>query len=253
VEKANATIGTPASFAEEQFYGIDAFIFINKAGQRQPFRYIIAPEKIVHLSKEELAKKPPNYLMEDLPQRLAKGPVTFRIQGQLAAPGDQTKDPTQAWPDDRKVVDLGTVTITKTVADSDELQKRLLFTPGRLTDGIEPSDDPLIAARDGSYAESFQRRSPSLATAEFERAMKGSLAKMDRGMVAAPKTGDPDYDFAALMIPLHQAAIDMAKSLVLYGKDSALQRLAEEIIVARGREIEIMQTRLAATQPYASE
>src|SRR4051812_16637365 len=189
VEKANATVGTPASFADEQFYGIDAFIFINKAGQKQPFRYIIAPEQIVHLSKEELAKKPPNYLMEDLPQRLAKGPVTFRIQAQLAAPGDQTKDPTQAWPDDRKVVDLGTVTISKTVADSDDLQKRLLFTPGRLTDGIEPSDDPLIAARDGSYAESFKRRSPSLATAEFERAMKRSMTKMDRGMVAAPKMG----------------------------------------------------------------
>jgi hypothetical protein len=191
--------------------------------------------------------------MEDLPQRLAKGRVTFRIQAQLAAPGDQTKDPTQPWPDDRKVVDLGSLTIDKTVADSNELQKRLLFTPGRLTDGIEPSDDPLIAARDGSYAESFQRRSPALATAAFERAMKGSLAKMDRGMVDAPKTGDPDYDFAALMIPLHQAAIDMAKSFVLYGKDPALQRLAEEIIVKRGREIEVMHHRLAATHSDSSE
>ena len=253
VDKANATVGTPASFADEQFYGIDAFIFINKAGQRQPFRYIIAPEKIVHLSKEEIAKKPPNYLMQDLPQRLAKGPATFHIKAQLAAPGDQTKDPTQPWPDDRKVVDLGSLTIDKTLADSDALQKRLLFTPGRLTDGIEPSDDPLIAARDGSYAESFQRRSPALATAEFERAMKDSLAKMDRGMVDAPKTGDPDSDFAALSIPLHQAAIDMAKSFLLYGTDPALQRLAEEIIVKRGREIEVMHIRLAATQPDSRE
>ena len=119
VEKANATVGTPASFADEQYFGIDAFVFINQAGQRQPFRYIIAPEKIVHLSEEDAAKKSPNYLMDDLPQRLAKGPVTFHIKAQLAAPSDQTKDPTQAWPDDRKVVDLGTLTISKTVADSD--------------------------------------------------------------------------------------------------------------------------------------
>lgn len=92
-------------------------------------------------------------------KRLSKGPVIFYIKAQLAEPGDQTKDPTQPWPDDRIVVDLGTLTITTTVADSDALQKKLLFTPGRLTDGIEPSDDPLIPARDGSYKVSFERRS----------------------------------------------------------------------------------------------
>jgi catalase len=159
VEKANATLGIPESYAEEQYNGIDALIFVNQAGGKQAFRYIIAPEKIVHLSKEQAEKKSPNYLTEDLPQRLSKGSVIFHLKAQLAAPGDQTKDPTQAWPDDRKVVDLGTITITKLVADNDALQKKLLFTPGRLTDGIEFSDDPLLAARDGSYAESFKRRS----------------------------------------------------------------------------------------------
>jgi catalase len=159
VEKANATLGTPDSFADEQYYGIDAFVFTNKAGQKQAFRYIIAPERVVHLSKAEATKQSPNYLMDDLPVRLAKRPVTFHIKVQLAAAGDSTKDPTQAWPDDRKVVDLGVLTIDKTVADSAAAQKKLLFLPGRLTDGIEPSDDPLIAARDGSYAVSFGRRS----------------------------------------------------------------------------------------------
>lgn len=158
VAKANATLGTPASFADEQFFGIDAFIFTNKAGKKQAFRYIVAPEKVVHLSKDEAAQKSPDYLMADLPARLAKGPVTFHIKAQLAAAGDPTRDPTQAWPDDRKVVDLGVLTIDKAVADSTAAEKKLLFLPGRLTDGIEPSDDPLIAARDGSYAVSFGRR-----------------------------------------------------------------------------------------------
>ena len=49
--------------------------------------------------------------------------------------------------------------ITRTVANSDAVEEKLLFTPGRLTDGIELSDDPLLTARDGSYAESFKRRS----------------------------------------------------------------------------------------------
>lgn len=158
VGKANATVGTPASFADEQYFGVDAFVFIDKAGHKQAFRYIIAPKKVVHLSKEEAAKRSPDYLMADLPLCLAKGPVTFHIKAQLAAAGDPTKDPTLAWPDDRTIVDLGVLTIDRTVADSAAAEKKLLFLPGRLTDGIEPSDDPLIAARDGSYAVSFGRR-----------------------------------------------------------------------------------------------
>lgn len=158
VERANATLGMPASYADEQYNGIDALVFVNATGRKQAFRYIIAPERIVHLSKEDAESKSANYLTEELRRRLAKGPVFFHLKAQLAAPGDQTKDPTKAWPDDRKVVDLGIVTINKTVADSDALQKKLLFTPGRLTDGIELSDDPLLVARDGSYAESFKRR-----------------------------------------------------------------------------------------------
>jgi catalase len=159
VAKANAALGIPASFAEEEYYGVDAFIFVDKTDHRQAFRYQITPDKVVHLSKEEAAQKSPNYLMDDLPARLAKGPVKFHLKAQLAAPGDSTKDPTIAWPADRKVVDLGVLTIERTVADSATFEKKLLFLPGRLTDGIEPSDDPLIAARDGSYAVSFGRRS----------------------------------------------------------------------------------------------
>jgi len=166
VEKANATLGTPDSYADEQYNGIDAFVFVNEAGQRQAFRYIFAPERIVHLSKDEAAKQLPDYLIDDLAQRLSRGPVSFHIKAQLAAPGDPTKDPTQPWPDDRKVVDLGTVSLIKTADDSDALQKILLFTPGRLTVGIEPSDDPLITARDGAYAESFKRRTGALESAE---------------------------------------------------------------------------------------
>ena len=123
----------------------------------------------MHLSPDDAAKQRPDYLIEDLPNRLARGRVIFHLKAQLAAPGDQTKDPTQPWPDDRKVVELGTLTLSETVADSNVVQQTLLFTPGRLTDGIEPSDDPLIAARDGSYAESFRRRSPALANPTFER------------------------------------------------------------------------------------
>jgi catalase len=160
VPAALATARTPDSFADEEYYGIDAFIFINKAGARQAVRYRIVPEHVVHLDAADAAKRPPDFLMDELPERLKRGPVTFHLKVQLAAAGDSTKDPTQAWPEDRKVVDLGVLTIDKAVANSAEAQKALLFLPGQLSDGIEPSDDPLIDVRDGAYAESFSRRNP---------------------------------------------------------------------------------------------
>jgi catalase len=159
VPAAFATVATPDSFADENYFGIDAFVFVDKAGEKQAVRYIVEPVKLTHLSEDAAKKEPPNFLMDELPQRLAHGPVVFHLKAQLAASGDQTKDPAQPWPVDRKVVDLGVLTIDKAVADSADAQKQLLLLPGQLIDGIEKSDDPLIDVRDGAYAISFSRRS----------------------------------------------------------------------------------------------
>ena len=160
VDKALATVATPNSFADENYYGIDAFILVDKAGHKQAVRYQMLPEKLVHLSAEEAAKKAPDFLVDELPKRVAQKPVVFHLKAQLAEPGDQTKDPSQPWPDSRKVVDLGVLTLDKPVPDSLEAQKKLLFMPTALTDGIELSDDPLPVIRAGAYAVSFSRRHP---------------------------------------------------------------------------------------------
>jgi len=80
----------------------------------------------------------------------------------------------------------------------------------------------------------------------FATAMMQSMAKMDHEMMAAPMTGDPDQDFAAMMIPHHQGAIDMAELFLLYGKDPVLRRLSLEIIVTQAQEIEAMRRKPAA-------
>ncbi len=158
--KAFGSVATPSSFARETYNGVDAFIFVNAAGQRQPFRFRAVPVAgTQHLSPADAAKQKPDFLMDELPARLAKAPVKFHLMAQLAKPGDPTKDPTLAWPEDRKLVDMGTVTLTKAVADSATAQKALLYLPGNLEPGIEPSDDPLIDARNEAYAVSFGRRS----------------------------------------------------------------------------------------------
>ncbi|MDB5986000.1 MAG: catalase [Nevskia sp.] len=158
VPKAFATTSTPDSFADETYYGIDAFVLVNKAGQKQAVRYVMQPEHAVHLPAAAAAKKPADFLVDELPARVAKHAVVFHLKAQLAAATDQTKDPTQPWPADRKLVELGTLTLDKTVPDSLAAQKKLLFLPGQITDGIELSDDPLVAARNAAYAVSFSRR-----------------------------------------------------------------------------------------------
>ena len=77
----------------------------------------------------------------------------------------------------------------------------------------------------------------------FARAMSEAMQRMDRGM-AARLTGDPDRDFAAMMIPHHQGAIDMAKAELQFGRDPVLRRLAQGIIVEQQQEIEVMRRQL---------
>jgi uncharacterized protein (DUF305 family) len=75
----------------------------------------------------------------------------------------------------------------------------------------------------------------------FDQLMGDAMSVMHKGMHSAPYTGDPDRDFVTMMIPHHQGAIDMAKALLLYGKDPQMRRLAQEIITDQQSEIQLMQ------------
>jgi len=75
----------------------------------------------------------------------------------------------------------------------------------------------------------------------FMHAMKDSMERMDDGMKSGPMNGGVDHDFATMMMPHHQGAIDMAKAELLYGKDPVMRRLAEEIVVDQQSEIQAMQ------------
>jgi catalase len=160
VAQAGATIKTPDSFATEHYFGINAFAFTNQAGETRFIRYIAEPVAgVSHLDPQEAAKRSPDFLSDDLKARLQKGPVQFRLLAQIAASGDPTADATIPWPEDRQRVELGVITITALAPDNREAAKALLFLPGNVTDGIAPSDDPLIPVRDAAYAISFSRRS----------------------------------------------------------------------------------------------
>ena len=76
------------------------------------------------------------------------------------------------------------------------------------------------------------------------------MARMHRAMAASP-TGDPDRDFAAMMIPHHQGAVEMAEAELRFGKDERLRRLAQGIIVEQRQEIAVMRQVLDTLPPAA--
>jgi catalase len=149
----------PVSFATQPFYGVNAFKFTNAKGETQYGRYRITPVKGEEfLSKEQAASATPNYLFEELPARLAKAPAIYKLTLQLAEPGDALNDPTAVWPESRKQVELGTLTIKTVDAGGVKFEKATMFNPLALVDGIEPSEDPILLARPGAYAVSYGRR-----------------------------------------------------------------------------------------------
>lgn len=80
---------------------------------------------------------------------------------------------------------------------------------------------------------------------DFHARMDGVIARMHRAMHVA-SSGDPDRDFARMMVPHHQGAIDMALLELRFGKDERLRRLAQGIIVEQEQEIEVMRSILKA-------
>jgi hypothetical protein len=80
-----------------------------------------------------------------------------------------------------------------------------------------------------------------------------SMDKMHMAMGAIKRSGNADVDFVKLMLPHHQAAIDMAKTQLLYGKDAQMRRLAQEIITDQQLEIELMQRWLKQREPLTTK
>jgi catalase len=149
----------PSSFARESYFGVSAMRFSNKDGISRYGRYRIVPEAGTdYLDDVALAAKSPNYLFDELAERIAQDPIKFRIMVQLANEGDIVDDATVHWSSDRTLLELGTLVLTEPVSNSDREQKHIIFDPIPRIDGIEPSADPLLELRAAIYLLSGRRR-----------------------------------------------------------------------------------------------
>jgi catalase len=147
----------PASYATAAYFGVNSFTFTSASGRANYVRYRFVPRAGEHyLSVAELSGKGPNYLLEELPRRVADGPIVFDWFAQVSEAGDKVEDPSIAWPEARRLVPLGTITITR-VTRTTEADRTTLFLPGTSHPGIEPAD-PMLTLRNSAYPISFKAR-----------------------------------------------------------------------------------------------
>jgi catalase len=147
------------SYSKENYYGVSAFQFTNAEGKVTFGRYrILAESGTAYIKEEDLAALSPDYLFDEMGERIKSGLFRFKILVQIAAEGDKTDDATVRWPEDRPLLEFGTMEITELVEDNAAEQKHIIFDPIPRTDGIEPSADPLFELRAAIYLISGRRR-----------------------------------------------------------------------------------------------
>jgi catalase len=149
----------PAALDKEKYFGLHAFKFIAADGKVTFIRYRIVPVAGEEYLDEEAVKgKSPNFLFDGATETLKQAPIEFKLTAQIAEDGDITDDNLSKWPEDRKIVDLGTISLKTVVDDQAAEQKKIIFDPIPRVEGIDVSDDPLLQVRAGVYLISGKER-----------------------------------------------------------------------------------------------
>lgn len=150
------------SFAEERYNSLNSFTFTNASGATSIVRWSLLPAaQPVPVQPDELAKGGPDVLEQEITRRIKNGPLQWAMVITVANPGDPTADPSKAWPQDRRTVEVGTLVVQQIEPEPDGPCRDINYDPTVLPSGISTSDDPFPAARSSAY-----RRSYDLRTAE---------------------------------------------------------------------------------------
>jgi catalase len=153
-----AANNVPASYATAGYHGLHAFRWVATDGSARFVRYHLVPAAGEEILPPDVAKsKGANFLIEELDERLASQPVRFDYQVQIAAHGDSTVDPSKPW-QSTQTVTVGSLEITGIETQREHDGDIVVFDPMRVTDGIEPSDDPVLRFRTLAYSASVKLR-----------------------------------------------------------------------------------------------
>ena len=160
LQKGIPKLAPTTSFATSDYRALHAFGLVDADGGIHWGRYTWEPEDgTEYLTDAQRDAAERNYLQEEIRQRLASGIARFTLEFTLANEGDPLEDPTTEWEGEHEVVELGELEVIRVAEDAETPEAPIVFDPMRLTDGIEPSADQILAARPKAYDVSIQRRS----------------------------------------------------------------------------------------------
>ncbi|MGC1888103.1 MAG: catalase family peroxidase [Stellaceae bacterium] len=148
----------PTSFAKESFFAVSAFQFTNADGVSRYGRYRVLPVAGNEYLDEAGAARSPNFLFDEIKERVAKEPVRFRVAVQLAEDGDTIDDATVRWPEARPQRAFGEISLREIAPNNAGEQQHIIFDPIPRVDGIEASADPLFEPRANIYLMCGRRR-----------------------------------------------------------------------------------------------
>ncbi|MCC6077469.1 catalase family peroxidase [Pseudomonas sp. GCM10022188] len=153
-----AKTATPSSsYANSAYHGLHAFFLVDANGRERPVRWSVQPvAEYQPIAAQQRGDA--DFLAAELHQRLARGPLRWRLQLTLGEAYDPTHDATRAWPAHRRSIDAGELVIERAQAEQGGPCQDVNYDPLVLPDGIRASDDPLLSARSAAYSESFNRR-----------------------------------------------------------------------------------------------
>ncbi len=156
---AEAPKPIPSSYARQAFFAVTAFKFMNGAGQSKFGRFRLVPEAGTEFLREaDLATRTTDFLAAEMSSRLAHGPVRFRVLVQLAGEGDVVDDASAVWPENRQLLEFGTLSLTERVDELAPERRKIIFDPLPRVDGIDSAGDPLTEVRSEIYLLSGRRR-----------------------------------------------------------------------------------------------
>jgi catalase len=154
--ETNRVLAERRSFVARPYFAFHAYRWVDAEGGERFVRYrwlptVDDPEP----TKAEARSRGRDYLFDELRERLARGPARMGLEVQIADEGDDPDDPSDEWPEERRRVIVGTLEITGVDEDADD---SIVMDPMRLTDGIEPSNDPVLHYRPLVYSLSHEER-----------------------------------------------------------------------------------------------
>ena len=153
---AQKLMASMAGFASRRYYAFHAYKWVDAEGGERFVRYTWVPTVDEPApSHSEAKKRGPNFLFDDLAAHLKREPVRMQLELQIAAENDDPDDPSNVWPDDRERVIAGTLEVTAIDAGGDD---STVIDPMRVTEGIEPSNDPVLHYRPKVYDRSHGLR-----------------------------------------------------------------------------------------------